>query len=83
MSPSAGRAWIEITRQRQKVTSQSRSPSAGRAWIEIHKSWIKLVSGRESPSAGRAWIEMWNVVSIVLSFVCRPPRGGRGLKSKH
>ena len=34
-----------------------------------------------SLSSRRAWIEMKNTVLLLAYAVCRPPRGGRGLKS--
>ena len=36
---------------------------------------------RESPPSRGAWIEITNPAPSPLLSLCRPPRGGRGLKS--
>ena len=58
VSPSAGRAWIEITAIFTAVFCFDKSPSAGRAWIEMVAEQTALRFQRQSPSAGRAWIEI-------------------------
>ena len=56
------------------------SPPARGAWIEI------TVGGSNdstclSPPARGAWIEIVNFLCFILQKHCRPPHGGRGLKS--
>ena len=43
VSPSAGRAWIEMSKNLSKYSPSSASPSAGRAWIEIRLPYCDYI----------------------------------------
>ena len=79
-SPPSRGAWIEILNQIVGFLFHTSPPSRG-AWIEIDYLLGYWTFHARSPPSRGAWIEMslGEVVTAVIG--CRPPRGGRGLKS--
>ena len=76
-SPSARRAWIEISETWVIISLEILSPSARRAWIEI--CFVQThPGGFQSPSARRAWIEIRQRLTHDEYIERRPPHGGRG-----
>ena len=61
----------------------ARSPSPRRAWIEMYIVAGKRAPNLASPSPRRAWIEIFDAPLCEPGGACRPPHGGRGLKSRH
>ena len=57
------------------------SPSPRRAWIEIYYQPGGEYILSSSPSPRRAWIEIYYQPGGEYILSCRPPLGGRGLKS--
>ena len=80
-SPPARGAWIEIFLTAPPKNQTARSPPARGAWIEILASCI-IRRNCGSPPARGAWIEIGYQAYDLLKAHCRPPHGGRGLKSK-
>ena len=80
-SPPARGAWIEI-KQRFTGMDAILSPPARGAWIEIIVA-TRGVQSIGSPPARGAWIEISIIFLPPLAPSCRPPRGGRGLKSRN
>ena len=80
-SLSSRRAWIEILKIAEAVSTLVSSLSSRRAWIEIAS---RSTSDRDKPlslSSRRAWIEIGiKSAFIALSLTCRSPHGERGLK---
>ena len=58
------------------------SSSARRTWIEIAEMDLLGQERSASSSARRTWIEIILTTAPDIYRRCRPPQGGRGLKSK-
>ena len=59
----------------------AQSPPSRGAWIEIGINNVYKLASLTSPPSRGAWIEMYRLASALMLSDCRPPRGGRGLKS--
>ena len=80
VAPHMG-AWIEISHRQGEQSIEGQSPPAWGAWVKV----VREREDREvvmSPPTRGAWIEIpGRMRRLRWTRLCRPPHGGRGLKS--
>ena len=66
----------------ERSATASKSSSSRRTWIEIFPTQICGTERPPSSSSRRTWIEIGMAYGVGRNGRSRPPRGGRGLKSR-